>query len=129
MRRVDIHAAPVSVSAANRLVLARGLRGFADGAVTVLLAKHLASLTFSSSQPGAVMPATLLGSAAATLGLGLFGHRLPPRAVLLFGAALMFLTGLGFYAVTDFWLLMVVAAIGTLNPASGDVSFIMPTEQ
>src|SRR5439155_18710141 len=51
------------------------------------------------------------------------------RAVLLFGAVLMFLTGLGFYSVTSFWFLMLIAVIGTLNPSSGDVSFILPTEQ
>ncbi len=118
----------LAAAAANRLVLARGLRGFADGAVTVLLAKHLASLGHSSGETGAVMTATLLGSAAATLAFGLVGHRLPTRGVLLFGAALMFLTGLGFLTVTAFGLLLVIAVLGTLNPSTGDVSFILPTE-
>lgn len=115
--------------AANRLIVARGLRGFADGAITVLLAKHLASLSFSGGETGALMTATLLGSAAATLALGLYGHRLPPRAVLLFGSVLMFFTALGFFAATSFALLMLIAIVGTLNPSSGDVSFILPTEQ
>jgi len=115
--------------AARRLVVARGLRGFADGAVTVLLTRHLASLSFDGAQTGALMTATLLGSAAATLALGLVGHRLPPRGVLLFGSALMFFTGLGFLTVTHFALLMVIAVLGTLNPSTGDVSFILPTEQ
>ena len=116
-------------SAANRLVVARGVRGFADGAVTVLLARHLITLGFSAAQSGALMTATLLGSAATTLALGLVGHRLPPRTVLLFGSALMFFTGLGFLTVTWFWLLFVVAIVGTLNPSTGDVSFLLPTEQ
>lgn len=119
----------MSVSAAYRLVLARGLRGFADGAVMVLLTKHLASLGFDGTTSGALMTATLLGSAAATLVLGLWGHRLPPRGVLLFGSALMFFTAVGFYAVSAFAVLMVIAVLGTLNPSSGDVSFILPTEQ
>lgn len=119
----------MSSAAANRLVLARGLRGFADGAVTVLLARWLGSLGFSGSQTGTVMTATLLGSAAATLALGLYGHRLAPRGVLLFGAALMFFTGLGFFSVTAFWVLLAIAVVGTLNPSTGDVSFILPTEQ
>src|SRR5438105_5069315 len=75
------------------------------------------------------MTATLIGSAAATLALGLWGHRLAPRAVLLFGSALMFATGAGFYAVSWFWALLLIAIVGTLNPSSGDVSFILPTEQ
>ncbi len=48
----------------------------------------------------------------------------------LFGAAaLMFATGLGFAAVTDFWPLLVVAFAGTLNPSAGDVSVFLPVEQ
>ncbi|MBL8955038.1 MAG: MFS transporter [Myxococcaceae bacterium] len=114
--------------AANRLVLARGLRGFVDGTVTVLFAKHLASLGHDSTEIGAVMTATLLGSAATTLALGLFGNRLPTRAVLLAGAALMFFTGLAFFAFTAFGVVLVIAVLGTLNPSTGDVSFILPTE-
>ncbi len=119
----------MSVSAAYRLVLARGLRGFADGAVMVLLTRHLASLGFDGATSGVLMTATLLGSAGATLALGLFGHRLPPRGVLLFGSALMFFTAVGFFTVSAFAVLMVIAVLGTLNPSSGDVSFILPTEQ
>jgi MFS family permease len=111
------------------LVIARGLRGFSDGAIMVLLAKHLASIGMSGTQTGALMTATLLGSAAATLALGLYGHSLAPRGVLLFGSALMFFTAVGFFSLQTFWPLMIVAVIGTLNPSSGDVSFILPTEQ
>ncbi|MBK7859558.1 MAG: MFS transporter [Archangiaceae bacterium] len=95
----------------------------------MLLARHLGAIGLSGSKTGALLTATLLGSAAVTLALGLWGHRLAPRAVLLFGSALMFFTGLGFFTVTDFGLLMVIAVVGTLNPSSGDVSFILPTEQ
>jgi predicted MFS family arabinose efflux permease len=41
----------------------------------------------------------------------------------------MFLTGLGFGGLTEFWPLMIVAVAGTLNPSSGDVSVFLPTEQ
>jgi hypothetical protein len=41
----------------------------------------------------------------------------------------MIATGLGFAFVHDFWPLMVVAFVGTLNPSSGDVSVFLPTEQ
>jgi hypothetical protein len=49
--------------------------------------------------------------------------------VLLAASALMFLTGLGFTGVTEFWPLLVVAVVGTLNPSGGDVSVFLPTEQ
>ena len=37
-------------------------------------------------------------------------------------------TGLGFAAVSDFWPLLVIAILGTLNPPSGDVSVFLPLE-
>ncbi len=41
----------------------------------------------------------------------------------------MMATGLGFALVHDFWPLLVVAFVGTLNPSAGDVSVFLPTEQ
>jgi MFS family permease len=38
-------------------------------------------------------------------------------------------TGLGFATVSRFWPLLVIAAIGTLNPSAGDVSLFLPVEQ
>lgn len=74
---------PSATSDARRLVAARALRGFADGLVSVLLASHLAAMGLSAAQVGAVVTATLLGSAALTLAVGLGGRRLPERSVLL----------------------------------------------
>jgi MFS family permease len=42
---------------------------------------------------------------------------------------LMIATGLGFAFLHDFWPLLVVAFVGTLNPSAGDVSVFLPTEQ
>ena len=114
---------------ARRLVGMRALRGFADGLVSVLLATHLAALGLSAAQVGAVVTATLLGSAALTLAVGLGGGRVAERSVLLAAALLMFATGLGFAGVTVFPLLLIVAFVGTLNPSGGDVSVFLPTEQ
>jgi MFS family permease len=50
--------------------------------------------------------------------------------VMLTAACLLMLgTGLGFAAVTDFWPLLLIAVVGTLNPSSGDVSVFSPLEQ
>jgi MFS family permease len=114
---------------AVRLVATRGARGFADGIASVLLASYLSRLGFSPLQIGAIVTATLLGSAALMLAIGLAGHRWPRRAVLLGASALMFATGVGFFAATRFWPLLVIAFVGTLNPSSGDVTLFLPTEQ
>src|SRR2546425_9984115 len=68
---------------ARLIVLARALRGFADGLVSVLLAGYLTLLGFTPFEVGAIVTGTLLGSAALTIALGLAGHRLPRRPLLL----------------------------------------------
>ncbi|HMK71740.1 MAG TPA: hypothetical protein VK454_00290, partial [Myxococcaceae bacterium] len=66
---------------ARRLLWTRGLRGFADGAVSVLLASYLTGLGFTPVQVGAIVTGTLVGSAALTLLVGLLGHTWPLRSV------------------------------------------------
>ena len=112
-----------------RLIATRGARGFADGIASVLLAAWLTHLGFKSFQIGAIVTATLLGSAALMLAIGLAGHRWPRKKVLLGASVLMFATGLGFFSATQFWPLLVIAFVGTLNPSSGDVTLFLPTEQ
>jgi len=110
-------------------LVCRGLRGFADGVVSVLLASYLLHLGFDSVQVGALVTATLLGSALLTIAVGIGGGGVSPRHVLLGASGLMAATGLAFAGLRTFWPLMLVAFIGTLNPSAGDVSVFLPTEQ
>jgi predicted MFS family arabinose efflux permease len=87
------------------------------------------SLGFTPFQVGAIVTGTLIGSAALTLVVGLSGHRLGFRALLLGACVLMAATGLGFLTVTAFLPMLMIAIVGTLNPSSGDVSVFLPTEQ
>jgi predicted MFS family arabinose efflux permease len=105
------------------------MRGFADGAVSLLLVSYLTALGFNAFQVGAIVTGTLLGSAALTLFVGLMGSRWGRRKLLLGSCALMVATGLAFAGFTRFWPLMIVAVVGTLNPSSGDVSVFLPVEQ
>jgi len=114
---------------ARTLLTARGMRAFGDGFVSVLLPLHLIELGFSSVQIGVIATATMLGSAALTLLVGLIAYRLNLRELLIRCSVLTVITGLGFTFVHDFWPLLLVAFIGTLNPSSGDVSVFLPTEQ
>jgi len=113
---------------ARRMLVGRGLRGFCDGFVAVLLPAYLLALGFGVIEVGVLSTVTLAGSAVATLALGAFGHRWPTRRLLLCAAALMAGTGLGFAGFATFWPLAAVAFVGTLNPSSGDVSVFLPIE-
>ena len=114
---------------AQLLVETRAMRGFADGLVSVLLAGYLIELGFGARQIGVITTMTLVGSAAATLSLGLVAHRWTRHALLLVAAMMMTLTGLAFLLVQSYWVLLPVAFVGTLNPSSGDVSLFLPLEQ
>ena len=120
---------PDTTADAGLLIAARGVRAFADGFVSVLLPAYLLSLGFQAFQIGAVATATLVGSAALTLLVGLVAHRFRTRPLLTSAALLMAATGAGFALVHEYWPLLLVAFIGTLNPSSGDVSVFLPLEQ
>ena len=113
----------------RRLLWARGLRAFGDGYVSLLLPLYLLALGLTPFQIGVIATGTLLGSGILTLLVGLHAYRFRYRTLLLMATALMMATGLGFAVVSDFWPLLIIAVVGTLNPSSGDVSVFLPLEQ
>jgi MFS family permease len=112
----------------KRLLIAKGLRAFGDGYVSLLLPLYLLQLGFSPLQVGIIATTTLFGSGLLTLLVGLHAYRYHYRTLLLAATLLMAGTGLGFAVLTDFWPLLLIALVGTLNPSSGDVSVFLPLE-
>ena len=108
---------------------ARGLRAFADGFVALLLPLYLLQLGFDALAIGSIITSTLLGSALLTLWVGAVAHRFQRRSMLRGACVLMIATGTAFALTTDYWPLVVVAFVGTINPSSGDVSLFLPLEQ
>ncbi len=111
------------------LLQTRAARAFADGLVSIALSAYFISLGFSARRIGILTTATLVGSAALTLAVGLRGHRLARRRLLRTVAVLMFATGVAYASLRAFWPLLIVSFVGTLNPSAGDVSVFLPTEQ
>lgn len=121
---------PASATRDARLLLAaRGLRAISDGFVSIVLPAYLLLLGYDALQVGMLATATLLGSALLTLVVGLTGAQLAARTLLMAACLLMALTGVGFAMLDEFWPLLVIAFIGTLNPSAGDVSVFLPLEQ
>lgn len=113
---------------AKPLLVARGMRAFADGYVAVLLPAYLLALGFGAWDVGVLATATLLGSACATLAVGAWGHRVHHHSLLSAAAVLMAATGFAFGLASTFWPMLLIAFVGTLNPSSGDVSVFLPLE-
>jgi MFS family permease len=110
------------------LLTARSLRAFADGYVAVLQPAYLLALGYGTIEVGVLSTVTMLGSAAATLAVGRWGHRFELRRMLMAAAVLMTVTGVGFAAFSSLWPLLIVALAGTMNPGGGDVSVFYPLE-
>jgi predicted MFS family arabinose efflux permease len=87
----------------RRLRTTPGLRGCADGFVSVVRVAHLDALGVSAVAISAIVKATLLGSAAVTLLFGLVAERFPLRSVLLVTSALMAATALALAGAIGFW--------------------------
>jgi MFS family permease len=115
-------------SIASIVLAARGVRAVADGFVSLTLPLYLLALGYDPLEVGLISTATLLGSAVLSLTAGIYASRLGYRHALLYAALLMMMTGIAFTGVRDFWPLLIVAFIGTLNPSSGDVSVFLPLE-
>lgn len=113
---------------ARLLLIGRALRAFTDGYIAILLPAYLLALGLGKWQVGLISTATLLGSALLTLAVGRWGHLFPQRRLLLLSAWLMAATGLLLAGLSQFWPLLLVAFVGTINPSSGDVSVFLPLE-
>ena len=114
---------------AKRAILAKGLRAIGDGYVSIVLPAYLLELGYDAFEIGALMTATLLGSASLVFLAGMVTANFGERRPLLAASGLMICTGLGFAAFQTFWPLLLIAFVGTLNPSAGDVSVFLPLEQ
>lgn len=112
-----------------RLFLARSLRLFAYGALSVVLVLYLAERGLTEVRIGLLLTATLLGDTALSLWITTRADRLGRRNMLLLGAALMTLSGVAFATTGDFVLLFVTATVGVLSPSGNEVGPFLPIEQ
>ena len=110
-------------------MVTRGIRAFVDGIAFVVLPAHLTHLGFSATQIGAVVGASLLGSALLTLAAGFLSRQVTPRTLLLATSWIMLTTGIALGSATTFVPLLLISIVTTLNPSAGDVSPFLPIEQ
>lgn len=118
----------ITSSSIPLLYAARALRGFGDGFAIILLPVYLSALGYGPVEVGIVATAALLGSAAATLAVGVLARRYQLRSLLLIGALLMAATGVALSAFEPLAMIALVAFLGTINPSSGDIGLLIPLE-
>jgi MFS family permease len=111
------------------IYVGRGVRGIGDGFAVIVLPAYLAAAGYDPVAIGAILTAALLGTAALTLAVGAIASRYDLRTLMVAGAALMVATGLAFANVGGIALIAIVACLGTINPATGDLGALVPLEQ
>jgi MFS family permease len=112
-----------------RLYVARSLRMFGYGCVSVALVVYLTAIGFSGLQVGLLLTATLVGDAIVSLWLTTHADRFGRRRTLTVGAVLMVGAGLAFALTTNYFLLLCAATVGVISPSGTEVGPFLAVEQ
>jgi MFS family permease len=110
------------------LYAARAVRGFGDGFAVLILPAYLTTIGYDPVGVGIIATTSLFGTAAMTLAVGFIAPGFDLRSLMIGGACLMGATGLAFPNVEHIALIALVAFIGTVNPATGDLGVLVPLE-
>lgn len=108
---------------------ARALREFCDGFVAVLLPVYLTAIGLGPFEIGVIAATAMFGSAILSLLFGVLAARHDMRLLLLCGAGMMVVTGLGFALSNSYALTLLIACVGTINPSAGSGSVFGAIEQ
>jgi MFS family permease len=111
------------------LFTTRAVRMFGYGFVSVVLVLYLAELGLPDAAIGLLLTLTLAGDAVISLWLTTHADRAGRRRVLLVGALLMCLAGLGFAGSGTFAVLAIAATIGVISPSGNEVGPFLAVEQ
>lgn len=102
------------------IILARTCRMFAFGAVSLIIALFMSSLSFSDFRIGLFMTLTLVGDVFLSLSVALVADRIGRRRILFAGGALMVFSGVMFSIFENYWILLFAAVVGVVSATGGD---------
>ena len=120
----------MSLGRDGRLIFAtRAVRMFGYGLVSVVLVLYLAALGFSGQVIGLLLTLTLLGDATISLWLTTHADGVGRRRVLVVGALLMSVAGLGFASTAWLPVLALAATVGVVSPSGNEVGPFLAVEQ
>jgi MFS family permease len=121
--------APVLDRDASILFVARTVRSFGYGFLSVVLVLYLAALGLDDVRIGLILGLTLLGDAGISLLLTTRADSLGRRRVLILGSVLIALAGVALVATSDFWVLVVAGTLGVVSVSGGEVGPFEAVEQ
>ncbi len=114
----------------GKLLLAANIaRMFGFGFLSIILAIYLTSAGYDALSTGIIITATLVSSSFFTLFASMFGDRIGRRKTLIIFAGLMSISGAIFAFTTDYYLLLIAALIGFINPTGVNFGAFISVEQ
>ena len=118
------------ISRDGEIILAtNGIRSFAYGFVSVILAIYLSNLGFDAFRIGITITLILVCGAFTTVLASVYADRVGRRRFLFFTGMLMAVSGLIFALTSNTILILIGALTGAMSPSGGDVSAFLSLEQ
>jgi MFS family permease len=111
------------------ILIARVIRGVADGMMVVGLPIYFTTIGLNLSQVGVVTTAFQIGTVAALVWAGRLSRDRGPGLSLMLCSGLMLISALGFMATRDFGWVIFFALLGAINPMAIDATVFRPLEQ
>ena len=111
------------------LLVAKVVRTFAYGFLSVILAIYLKLIGFNELLIGLILTTTLLNSVIFTLIASLYADRIGRRKFLVIYAALMSISGFVFMITENYIALIIASFIGTINITGAETGAFLTIEQ
>ena len=111
------------------IIVARIVRAFAYGFLSVILAIYLKLIGFNDLLIGLILTSTLLNSVVFTLVASFYADRIGRRKMLIAYAVLMSISGAIFFATSNYIALITAAFIGTINVTGTETGAFLSIEQ
>jgi len=111
------------------ILLARAIRTFAYGFLSIILSVYLKLSGFDDVSIGLILSSTLINSVIFTLIATIYADRIGRKKILIIYAALMSFSGIIFFVSNNYVLLIISALIGTINVTGSETGSFLSLEQ
>ena len=111
------------------ILLARIIRTFAYGFLSIVLAVYLKLSGFNDALIGLILTSTLINSVIFTLLATIYADKIGRKKILIVYAVLMCISGIIFFVSNNYVLLIISALIGTINVTGSETGSFLSLEQ
>lgn len=111
------------------LFIARTIRLFAYGFISVILVLYLAAIGLNEYEIGVLLTLTLLGDAVISLWITTHADTYSRRKMLIAGSLLMVAGGFIFVLTNNYTVLVITATVGVISPSGKEIGPFLSIEQ